>query len=226
MALKDDVLNNYFSAPLSRRKKILENSQSSGSALPKKSRFFHDRETELSSSLDGDNENKINEAPEDLKKGAYDRSLNTDSVSLTNNKSNNVFLEQSSKANIRIDEKGPVGLNKEKKHNPDAFFSTTPNTLRELSILIKKTRGLQKDVLNYIVDKCRSSGSFDSGPIDLKDISDEYNSSTDFVRTAIKRLLAKNLIMKGRGRTGPTGYSVFYIPSEVKEIILNFQSQL
>jgi hypothetical protein len=224
MALKDDVLNSYFSSPLSRRKRIAEGSELDGSTVPKKSRFFHDRESESAPPVSEESKEKTSKIFEDLKTIFNDKSLvDVDDTSSISNKSDNVFLDIPLKKHIKVAEKRNAEVIKEVKHNTSVFFPTDPSALQKLSMLIKKTRGLQKDVLCYIVDRCRGSGSFDSGPIDLMDISNKYDSSTDFVRTAIKRLLAKSLIMKGKGKTGPTGYSVFYVPSEVKEIILNIQ---
>lgn len=220
MALKDDVLNNYFKAPLSRRKKISEGSEFSERSVLQKRRYFHDSDVKVDLPLEEENENRKAEAARVL----VDKITNVNGLVSTNNK-DDISLDPPLQSKTRVLEKKNIVATKERRNNSATFFTTAPISFKELSILIKKTKGLQKDVLLYIVDKCRGSGSLDSGPIDLTDISNKYNTATDFVRTAIKRLLAKNLIIKGNGKTGPTGYSIFYTPSEVKEIILNFQNQ-
>ncbi len=229
MALKDDVLNNYFKAPLSRRRKVSEGSESperSGPTLPQKRRYFHDDYVKVDLPLqEEEHKNKKLEVFKAPEKILFDKTSDAKDLVSIDNK-NNIPLGFSLQTKKKVVEQKNSETTKGRTHNPATFFSTAPSAFKELSILIKKTKGLQKNVLLYIVDKCRSSGSLDSGPIDLTDISNKYNSATDFVRTAIKRLLAKNLILKGNGKTGPTGYSVFYIPREVKEIILNFQNQL
>lgn len=219
MALKDNVLNNYFKAPLSRRKKSLEESGQDGSIMPRKNRFFHDKENELLQVASEENKGSTSKIDENLKADLNDKLLTNDNISLIDDKNSDSLSKEYTKA----PEKRNTGASRETKYNATVFFPTDPSALQELNILVKKTRGLQKNVLYYIVDRCRGSGSFDSGPIDLTDISSKYNSPVDLVRTAIKRLLAKNLIMKGKGKTGPTGYSIFYVASEVKEIILNIQ---
>ena len=207
MALKDDVLNNYFSTPLSRRKRSTDTSPS------KRHRFSFDEESQINplvseGSKEKTNHENLTQNPEAI---PLEETQNTN-VSSKNPKIKNQI--SSTKRNQAI---------KEEKYYPDSF-SPFYVPLKGLDIVIKKTKGLQKDILHYIADRCRASGSIDSGPIDLMDISNNYNAPLDFVKTAIKRLLEKKLIVRGPSRRGRAGYSVFYIPGEVKEIILRIQT--
>ena len=224
MALKDDILNNYFKAPLSKKKKDqVDKNEPLEFSLSKRHRFSDRDESmapnDIKPALEVENKKYLNSQAQDF------------SIELTSSKKtailNNKF-ETSTGVPLPLNNMLKKNYETSKGFNTARDFSlmnVRVQGLRELEFMIKKIRGLQKDILLYILEKCCNSGTLDSGPIDLNELEKEYNSSLLSIRTALKRLINKKLIIRGAGKRGNMGYSVFFIPREVKEITLNIYSK-
>ncbi len=78
-----------------------------------------------------------------------------------------------------------------------------------------KLSGIQKSILNFIVDLCTIKNSLDTGPIETSTISIYSNSSIGVTKISIKRLIDKGFIFRNKGKQAKGGYINLSITAEV-----------
>jgi hypothetical protein len=85
---------------------------------------------------------------------------------------------------------------------------------------IMKISGVQKSILNFIVDVCVIKKRFETGPIETATISLYAKTSIGVIKISIKRLIDKGFITRKPGKQARGGYINLGITEEIYNIVL------
>lgn len=102
------------------------------------------------------------------------------------------------------------------------------NNSEKNSVLEKINRlcGLQRKLLIYIVENCKSRGLLHTTTITNETLRQLLNTDPDSVKTTVQRLINKFFICRERGKRGKGGFSIFTITELVRNGIIESERQL
>jgi len=83
-------------------------------------------------------------------------------------------------------------------------------------IILKSLRGYQLTIFNYLIKHCLVNGKTETEPLLLDEMSKTTAIQKNAVKTAIARLLEKQLIVRLHGKKGRSGYQCFCIKEEIR----------
>jgi DNA-binding MarR family transcriptional regulator len=110
----------------------------------------------------------------------------------------------------RSPEQGLNGVQSESKQCLNGVENADPNLLI----------GREKQLLEFVVFECQRIGSLETEPLTIERFKETLNTSTDAVKTAIKRLSAKGFISRGFRKNGRSGWVQYQVPKFVYERVL------
>lgn len=85
---------------------------------------------------------------------------------------------------------------------------------------LMKLSGIQKNILNFIIDFCTIRNSLDTGPIETSTLALYANSNTGVTKISIKRLIDKGFILRKKGKKAKGGYINLSITAEVYDAFI------
>lgn len=88
---------------------------------------------------------------------------------------------------------------------------------------VQRVTGLQRKILFYVVMDCVYNSSLISSPISSESLQEVTNADIDTTKTAVQRLLNKNLLQRGYGKRGKGGFSVYHVREEIKNAVIDAQ---
>ena len=88
-----------------------------------------------------------------------------------------------------------------------------------------KLSGVQKNILNFVVDISRIRGGFETGPIETSTIALYAKSSIGVVKISIKRLIDKGFITRKKGKQAKGGYINLSINDEILNAVIDQRTQ-
>ncbi|MFM8454594.1 MAG: hypothetical protein ACKOAD_06545 [Gammaproteobacteria bacterium] len=87
----------------------------------------------------------------------------------------------------------------------------------EIIYFFEKTLGLQKTIMNVILNKTLKRDSLNSGPISTKELSDLCKVNQSDIKVAFSRLIKKGLLVREGGFKGRVGFCCFGVSVELKK---------
>lgn len=90
---------------------------------------------------------------------------------------------------------------------------------------VSRLFGLQRKLLFYIVENCRSRGLLRTTPVTNELLRKMLDTDPNSVKTSIHRLINKQLVNREKGKRGRGGFSVFIITEEVRNAVLESERQ-
>lgn len=91
-------------------------------------------------------------------------------------------------------------------------ISLDPTTLYNQLI---KLSGLQKNILNFIIDVCILRNGLETGPIETSTIAMCVKTTTGSVKISLKRLIDKGFIVRNKGKQAKGGYINLSVTNDV-----------
>ncbi len=91
---------------------------------------------------------------------------------------------------------------------------------------VSRLYGLQRTLLFYIVENCRSRGLLYTSPITNEVLQVLLNRKADIVKTTTQRLINKGLIQRGHCKRGRGGFSIFMITEDIRNAVIEVERQL
>ncbi len=122
-------------------------------------------------------------------------------------------LDNVEKENLIVGMGGDV----EKKYD-EASKKTEP----VLEVIFSLT-GYQKKIFFMIIEVCLSRGMLSTGCIKSDSFVELTGTTSNMIRTSIKRLVNKGLVIRGRGKTGRGGFHSFSISEIVRSTALDYK---
>ena len=129
--------------------------------------------------------------------------------------------------------------NKKTNGNPDGNQSTFVNgkqlvnhgatvkeDFHEIVNKIKTLVGLQKVLLYYIVENCKSRGLLYTDKITNELLRGLLNTDAHSVKTTVQRIIIKGLIARKEGKRGKGGFTVFEIHEIIRNAVIDEQRQI
>jgi predicted transcriptional regulator len=91
---------------------------------------------------------------------------------------------------------------------------------------VKQLCGLQRNLLFYIVEDCKSIGLLHTMPITNESLRILLNTDAHSVKTTVQRLTKKGMINRKEGKSGRGGYTIFAISESVRNAVIETHGQL
>jgi len=91
---------------------------------------------------------------------------------------------------------------------------------------IAKLAGVQRKILDFVVDICLAREESETGPIETLLVAQYINSTYGSTKTSINRLIEKVFLTRQKGKTAKGGYINLGIPDEIKQIIVNLRERV
>ena len=91
---------------------------------------------------------------------------------------------------------------------------------------IKTLVGLQKILLYYIVENCKSRGLLYTDKITNELLRELLKTDAHSVKTTVQRIIIKELVMRKEGKRGKGGYTVFEIHEIIRNAVIDEQRQI
>lgn len=85
---------------------------------------------------------------------------------------------------------------------------------------LMKLSGIQKNILNFVVDIARVRSDFETGPIETSTIALYTKSSIGVVKISIKRLIDKGFISRNKGKQAKGGYINLAVTEEIFNAVI------
>ncbi|HAT7956477.1 TPA: hypothetical protein GJ770_04060 [Legionella pneumophila] len=95
-----------------------------------------------------------------------------------------------------------------------------------LSYMVEKTSGIQRKILNLVVDICAYKGNLITGPIETARIANHVNTTVGTVKISIKRLIDKGFLIRYPGKASKGGFVILGIVEEVYNLLKINNSEL
>lgn len=101
------------------------------------------------------------------------------------------------------------------------------NNLDEINIYndVLRLTGLQKKIVDCVVDICISINKLETGPIETNRLCLYVNSSRESIKTSINRLINKGLIIRNKGKTARGGYINLSITKDILSTIMTLREK-
>ena len=91
--------------------------------------------------------------------------------------------------------------------------------------MIQRVAGLQRKILFHIVSDCILRSDLTSNPVTTDSLKVITNANTDTLKTAIQRLVNKNLLKRRKGKKGKGGFAIFTISEEIRNAVIDAQKK-
>lgn len=85
---------------------------------------------------------------------------------------------------------------------------------------IMKLSGIQKNILDFIIDFCTFRHSLETGPIETQVLSTHAKTSPGVTKISIKRLIDKGFIIRQKGKQAKGGYINLSLTSEIYNAVI------
>ena len=95
-----------------------------------------------------------------------------------------------------------------------------PRTLRNQ---ILKLSGVQKNILNFIVDICSLRDALDTGPIETATIATCVSTTPGTVKISLRRIIDKGFVIRNKGKQAKGGYIHLALTKEVYDTVLKMR---
>ena len=102
----------------------------------------------------------------------------------------------------------------------------TENTHARTLEAVKQLCGLQRKLLFYIVEDCKSIGLLHTMPITNESLRILLNTDAHSVKTTVQRLTKKGMVNRKEGKSGRGGYTIFTISESVRNAVIETHGQL
>lgn len=94
---------------------------------------------------------------------------------------------------------------------------------RTLSNQILKLSGVQKNILNFIVDICSLRDALDTGPIETATIATCVSTTPGTVKISLRRIIDKGFVIRNKGKQAKGGYIHLALTKEVYDTVLKMR---
>ena len=192
--------------------------------------------TDPSAPLDQINTDNIEQSSAQEKKTNFiTNESNKGSLELNSgsNKSSLEFIKGSDKSSLEFNkgsDKGSLELNKgsnkssiyDKKLISVYSSDMQINDFDALKITLARLGGNEKKIFFFIIHYCSMKGALSTGEILSSDLDMQLNLLRNSRETALKRLVAKKLVIRKHGKRGKHGTLILFVPELVKSEALNF----
>jgi len=83
-----------------------------------------------------------------------------------------------------------------------------------------KLSGLQKNILNFVIDVCMLRNGLETGPIETSTIAMCVKTTVGSVKISLKRLIDKDFVIRNKGKQAKGGYINLSVTKEVLENVI------
>ncbi len=142
---------------------------------------------------------------------------------LVNDKEANIELVNNQETISKpIGKQGAPAISKQLVNQLVNTESTHTRTLEA----VKQLCGLQRKLLFYIVEDCKSIGLLHTMPITNESLRILLNTDAHSVKTTVQRLTKKGMVNRKEGKSGRGGYTIFTISESVRNAVIETHGQL
>lgn len=90
---------------------------------------------------------------------------------------------------------------------------------------VAKLSGIQRRILDFVVDICSARETLETGPIETKILSQHIKTTYGSTKISINRLIEKRFLTRKEGRTARGGYINLGLPDEVKNVVISLREK-
>lgn len=96
---------------------------------------------------------------------------------------------------------------------------------RTLKNQLSKITGIQKKIMDAVVDVCLTNKKLETGPLLTSGLASYVTTTVGTVKITLKRLIDKGFLKRGEGRTARGGYIYLHIKQEVHDLLLQLRKE-
>lgn len=90
---------------------------------------------------------------------------------------------------------------------------------------ILQTTGLQKKILDTAIDLCAANKKLETGPILTSGLASYINITVGSLKMSLNRLISKNFLQRGVGRSARGGYINLHVTQEIYNLVLQTREE-
>lgn len=97
-----------------------------------------------------------------------------------------------------------------------------PNSIKNQ---LSKITGIQKRIMDVVVDLCTANKKLETGPLLTSGLASCVLTTIGTVKMSLKRLIDRDFLKRGAGRTAPGGYICLHIEQEIYDLVLQLRKE-
>jgi predicted transcriptional regulator len=107
-------------------------------------------------------------------------------------------------------------------NNSDTLREQLDNELNPNSLInrLAKLSGIQRKILEFVVDICLAKNTLETGPIQTEIVTQYVNTTYGSTKISINRLINKEFLSRKKGKTAKGGYINLQITEEIRSVVL------